>query len=43
MSLNFDILNQKELEFLNNSDYEIDFPGLREEMDIPRFTINIIV
>lgn len=40
MSEKINILDQEELDYLNSSEYEIDYPGLREAMNVPRFTIN---
>jgi len=34
------ILDQEELDYLNSSEYKFDYPGLREAMEVPRFTIN---
>lgn len=40
MSEKINILDKKELDYINNCRYEIDFPRLREDMDVPRFTVN---
>lgn len=40
MSEIINVLDQEELDYINNSEYKFDFPGLLEVMDIPRFTIN---
>lgn len=34
------ILDQEELDFINNSKFQADFPGLIEAMEVPQFTIN---
>jgi DNA-binding transcriptional MerR regulator len=34
------ILDQEELDYINSSKYQVDFPGLIEAMEVPRFTIN---
>tara|TARA_B110000971_G_C20027308_1_gene509608 strand:+ start:733 stop:1683 length:951 start_codon:yes stop_codon:yes gene_type:complete len=40
MSLKINILDQEELDYLNSSEYKLDYPGLSDAMNIPRFTIN---
>ena len=40
MSERINILNQEELEYLNSSEYKFEYPGLRNAMDVPRFTIS---
>ena len=40
MSEKIGILDQEELDYINNSKYKIDYPGLIEAMEVPRFTIN---
>ena len=40
MSEKINILDQEELDYLNSSEYKIDYPGLSEAMDVPRFTIS---
>jgi DNA-binding transcriptional MerR regulator len=40
MSEKINILDQDELDYINNSKYKLDYPGLSESMDFPRFTIN---
>jgi len=34
------ILDQEELDFINNSKYKVDYPGLSEAMNVPRFTVS---
>ena len=40
MSKKINIIDQEELEYLNSSEYKFDYPGLKNAMDVPRFTIN---
>jgi len=40
MSQKISILDQEELDYISSSEYKIDFPGLSEAMNVPRFTIN---
>lgn len=33
------VFNKEELDYINNSEYKFDYPGLKEAMETPRFTI----
>jgi DNA-binding transcriptional MerR regulator len=39
MSEKFSVLDQEELDYIKSAEYKLDYPGLIDAMNIPRFTI----